>query len=805
DVIAQVEGAAELSTAIAALESQIATLQDAVGELPDGNALSGGLSALEDQITALETELASLAETGATSEELATLVEGLTSDLDLLKDDLAELLENSNVLTGDLVIFDQNSLDAALSLGDRVAIVNGEVKIIGDNFEAGVLDAVTSKIVAVTNDVHIQTDKSLDFSNLETVGDDLEVVGSPIDLSGLKSVGDDLNLAWDGDYDFPGLDLVGSSIRLGVEVPEIEIVGKGASASKGTPRSINFRNVKATRVEVLYDAYMGLSDGVYDMDMVWEWSDDLDLYFPNATSVVFGDVPVRVLFAPMAETVELHYEDVLPGIEGPGIVVITSAESVTVKASEIEGEIAILAGASDIDFNGADFDELTLNDFYDIFYDGDEGPTFVEFLGFPAEWNAQINLPNLAAVQDDLYLISNTLTMPLLEGFDLEQDGYDLLLTQENVSLPNLTVEGNLYAARTVTAELASISNTYIQDASILESLKLNAQLNDATPATIGVYDYAALSSLTIIGSTELEGEEAIEVAIVGPCTDCNGWYFNVPKLKTVELGGNILSATLAQLPEMTSLTTSGNINSLTIGDNDALVTLALGHEHISGLDGASLTVAENDALESVVTDNLDYLSYVSVTNNESLTSIDLSSWKRLLVDFTNVPDAQIIGANKSPSAGRGQILLGAQITVIVSGNDLSGEITNYIPETGTTAEQPGLIRSADLFSLNNIIDALEAYAAANEIDSIKQLGEEFSMEFTIDNVDDTETPTTVEDNPLTVRLLDCSDYTWTETQDIISIVPIEDCEDRPKIIPGTGPGTQPCPPGLPGCIPIGN
>ncbi|MHA7865512.1 hypothetical protein, partial [Flagellimonas marinaquae] len=40
DVIAQVEGAAELSTAIAALESQIATLQDAVGELPDGNALS---------------------------------------------------------------------------------------------------------------------------------------------------------------------------------------------------------------------------------------------------------------------------------------------------------------------------------------------------------------------------------------------------------------------------------------------------------------------------------------------------------------------------------------------------------------------------------------------------------------------------------------------------------------------------------------------------------------------------------------------------------------------------------------------
>ncbi|MHA7865513.1 hypothetical protein [Flagellimonas marinaquae] len=672
DVIVQLEGAAELSTAIAALESQIATLKDAVGDLPEGNALSGGLSALEDQITALETELASLAETRATSEDLDTLIAGLASDLDLLKEDLAELLENSNVLTGDLVIFDQSSLDAALSLGDRVSIVNGSVRVIGDDLEAGALDAVTSKIVAVTNDVHVKTDKSLDFSNLETIGDDLGILGAPIDLSALKSIGGDMELFWDGDYDFPGLAVVGNAIRLGVAGDEED--ANGGSFLEGVPRIINFRNVTAPRVESYYGAFMNLESGVYNMEIQRTDRRVLRrLHFPNATSVIFGNVRIRFVFAPVAETVELHYDG-----ETPRLRILTSAGNVTAKASEVTRDVKILAGGKDIDFDGVDIEDLSLDDALDIIIKDDA--TFFWDYEVSEDWNAHVNLPNLQAVGQDMYVISNTLTMPMLEGFDIDENDYYLLLTQENVSLPNLTVERDLYTSRTVSAELASISTTYMQDASILESLKLNAQLNDATDETIGVYDFPALSSLTIIGSTELEGEEAIEV-------DLDGEVFDLPALEALELGGLIYQASIVDLEALTALITSGNINELSIDNNDALVTLTLGHEHISGLDGASLDVDNNDALENLVTENLDYVAYLTVERNDNLSSMDFSSMKTAVNAW----------------AGEGD-----DVYIYISENDIFGTIVEYQEETGTTAEQLGVLNTADLYSLKALIDALE-------------------------------------------------------------------------------------------------
>ena len=721
NVISQVEGASELSAAISALEAQITTLKNAVGELPDGDALTGGLSSLESQITALEAELAALAETGATSEELATLVAGLTSDLDLLKGDLGELLENSNVLTGDLVIFDQNSLDAALTLGDRVAIVNGWVQILADDLDAEALNAVTSKIVAVTASMYVQTDKELDFSNLESVGDILGVVGNEVDLSGLKSVGDDLEISWDGDYDFPGLTLVGNTIRLGVEGDGQPC--KCAKTGKAASRIINFRNVKAADVQVLYGAYMELDSGVYDMYSDWDTNSSL-LEFPNATSVIFGDVPVRFVIAPIAETIELHYEGILPGIEGPGLIVYSSATNVTAKASEIVGDIEILAlGDTEIfvEFSNYDGSNATPDEVLSNFE-------------FPSDWVSQINLPNLEAVDGDMSLVSHALSMPLLEEFDIENDGYELVLTQENISLPNLTVEGKLYVAGTVTAELASISDTYIQDSSILESLKLNAQLNDATAQTIGVYNYEALTSLTIIGSTDLEGDDAIVVDLQGSVATKGPIGFNVPVLKTVILGGNINRVSVNSFPALTTLTTSGNINDLYIANNQALVTLTLGHEHIAGLDGANLRVEYNDALESLVTQKLDYVTYLYVYENESLSNMDLSSMKTAVNAYSD----------------------GYDVGIYIQGNNLSGTFVEYVAQSGTTAEQLGVLNSKDLYSLKALIDALED----SDLD--------FDYDIYVDNVVDLDGDPVPGDD-INIELGSSLGWTWSSEADVIN------------------------------------
>jgi hypothetical protein len=85
-------------------------------------------------------------------------------------------------------------------------------------------------------------------------------------------------------------------------------------------------------------------------------------------------------------------------------------------------------------------------------------------------------------------------------------------------------------------------------------------------------------------------------------------------------------------------------------------------------------------------------------------------------------------------------------------------------------------VKSADLYSFKNIIDALTVYATENGLNSIKDLKEEFVFSITLDNVDDTTTPEE-ESGTLTGFSSDCFDYTWTETQDIISIVPIAECD----------------------------
>ena len=137
---------------ISVLENQIEALQGAVGSLPDSGDLDSGLLALDVKLKEVKEQLAAIGGEQATANEVEELVNGLTSDIELVKNDLQDLVNSNNVLTGDLIIFDASSLAAARSLGDRVSIVTGNVRITVGDLPISELEKVTTKLQVVMKD-----------------------------------------------------------------------------------------------------------------------------------------------------------------------------------------------------------------------------------------------------------------------------------------------------------------------------------------------------------------------------------------------------------------------------------------------------------------------------------------------------------------------------------------------------------------------------------------------------------------------------------------------------------------------------
>ena len=98
------------------MEGTLNALQTSVG-----SSISQGIAGLQAQIDELKQQLANV----ASEEDLNAINENLTG----VNEDLEELLQSSNVFSGDLVISSDATLEFAEALGDKVAIVNGNVDI----------------------------------------------------------------------------------------------------------------------------------------------------------------------------------------------------------------------------------------------------------------------------------------------------------------------------------------------------------------------------------------------------------------------------------------------------------------------------------------------------------------------------------------------------------------------------------------------------------------------------------------------------------------------------------------------------
>ena len=86
----------------------------------------------------------------ASEEDLNAINENLTG----VNEDLEELLESSNVFSGDLVINSDATLEFAEALGDKVAIVNGNVDItLQTAMDNARIQAVANKFKTITGNL----------------------------------------------------------------------------------------------------------------------------------------------------------------------------------------------------------------------------------------------------------------------------------------------------------------------------------------------------------------------------------------------------------------------------------------------------------------------------------------------------------------------------------------------------------------------------------------------------------------------------------------------------------------------------
>ncbi len=183
---AQVEGLSTIQSQVTSLAGTIASLQTTVSSLPStsdvSSAISSGLTDIIADVEAIEAALADVA-TAADLESVSASVTDAQAALD-------NLLESSNVYSEDLVVNSQGTLDFAVALGEKLAIVNGSV------------------YVSVTPQMNT-TDVQTVMDNIGTVVEDFSYIAaatvSPVTFSKITGVAGNLEVSQAGPYAFEGL------------------------------------------------------------------------------------------------------------------------------------------------------------------------------------------------------------------------------------------------------------------------------------------------------------------------------------------------------------------------------------------------------------------------------------------------------------------------------------------------------------------------------------------------------------------------------------------------------------------------
>jgi hypothetical protein len=157
-----VAGLSAVQSDLAALSAQVNSLSGAVDAAVDA-ALAGGLADIQSAIDALN----AAAESASNNSDITQIAE----DVDSVQDDLSELLAQSSVFTGNVVVATPATLDAFHAMGSGLAIVNGEVDIdVSSDMDIAKVQELVNFIEVTTGDYAYTAGSGVDtevtFSNL---------------------------------------------------------------------------------------------------------------------------------------------------------------------------------------------------------------------------------------------------------------------------------------------------------------------------------------------------------------------------------------------------------------------------------------------------------------------------------------------------------------------------------------------------------------------------------------------------------------------------------------------------------------
>jgi len=628
-----VAGLSQVQSDLSSLAGTVGSLTATVSNLGStiDTAVADGLVDIQADITAIEAAVADV----ASSEEVSDLSDQVASS----QEDLDELLTSSNFFSGDLTINSVSTLAFAQTLGEKLAIINGDVTIaLSPTMDATIAQEVVDNIGTVVGDFDFSATTSavtaLTFDNISGTGDLSVDQAGPYSFAGLTSA---------------GAITLGTSSAAKVTVVNLEALTTVTSIQTGTAtHTISF--AKATNIHLTALTRYGAS-------LTLLGDDDSTILIDNLTSTDVNGLESSLALS-ITGAASVDFSNITQGS-------ITAVEVATVTGgADFDGNISLTEVIKAVipNYTGT----LTVNDTDELEY--------LHVIGaLPTRTVAATTYPVLDTTGQtalSTLIVDGTLGDVTISGnTDLET-----LTFTANVDALTITGASNLASAE-LAGKAKSIdvnTNGDLETLTIttaLQTAKINAAA--ATSASLSVTgntdletlasSYNTLGSLTVTGNAKL-------AAVDFTGTDAIGTTANVA------INTNAFEATVVNSYSASDTTTSDLTGS--VSDESGISTLKPFLLKAIAAPGTSGVVVKIDEVELT--------TFTSATDTDG-TESDVLDWEIVNVTAAGVATG-VVTAAKSKIAQEFVVTGGTAKLKLVHTNPANGVVTTIIDMVAATA-----------------------------------------------------------------------------------------------------------------------
>ena len=628
-----VAGLSQVQSDLSSLAGTVGSLTSTVSNLGStiDTAVADGLADIQADITAIEAAVADV----ASSEEVSDLSDQVASS----QEDLDELLTSSNFFSGDLTINSVSTLAFAQTLGEKLAIINGDVTIsLSPTMDATIAQEVVDNIGTVVGDFDFSATTSavtaLTFDNISGTGDLSVDQAGPYSFAGLTSA---------------GAITLGTSSAAKVTVVNLEALTTVTSIQTGTAtHTISF--AKATNIHLTALTRYGAS-------LTLLGDDDSTILIDNLTSTDANGLESSLALSITGAT-SVDFSKITQGS-------ITAVDVATVTGgADFDGNISLTNVTKAVipNYTGT----LTVNDTDELEY--------LHVIGaLPTRTVAATTYPVLDTTGQtalSTLIVDGTLGDVTISGnTDLET-----LTFTANVDALTITGASNLASAE-LAGKAKSIdvnTNGDLETLTIttaLQTAKINAAA--ATSASLSVTGNTDLETLTssynTLGSLTVTGNAKL-AAVDFTGTDAIGTTANVA------INTNAFEATVVNSYSASDTTTSDLTGS--VSDESGISTLKPFLLKAIAAPGTSGVVVKIDEVELT--------TFTSATDTDG-TESDVLDWE--IVNVTAAGAATgVVAAAKSKIAQEFVVTGGTAKLKLVHTNPANGVVTTIIDMVAATA-----------------------------------------------------------------------------------------------------------------------